>query len=680
MAFKSTDEIKVPDKLVDQVIGQDEAVYIIKKAASQRRHVLLIGDPGTGKSLLGMALAEMLPKSQLKDILALSNNSDENNPLIKVVEAGKGKEETQRSVMDASGWARNQNILFFALAILSMLAPWWVREKYQSDIMFAAFFLGGLIFLVGVVIFINLNRRMKMAGGESNIPKVIVDNTNQKQVPFYDATGSHAGALLGDVLHDPFQTFFTTSELNIKTEKGFERKRINEQVDALMKKHSKNILRKEKDNYEAIFLPKNELFVLGEANGSISSVEVLSSNTYDYNGKMIKLTTSENKELIVTPEHKIAVWQNGGIVYTEAKNIKEGALVAQAEDIIIDEQDVINTYSKEQQKLAESYHDYHELRKQNPTWGHKRIATKLGVSYGRTRWWWENNSAPVPIQAVEWLKSRGLVPLKMDNPQLPLIAKVLGATYGDGGILENLNGIFLSSSEKEAVEEFGKDLEKIFGLNENENSRVLEGGVYGHSWCYQNTKREIIRFFLALGAPRGNKTKLELKTPSWVKLSKNFEDEFYGSFLGGELGTPIIHKRGNYLTTLEVGITGTSQFKNNRISFLKELAEYFERNKINTTSIYEGKTKTEAMLFRLLVEKKFDNVLNFMTGIKINYCKYKIERLYKALGQWSLLKKNKYHQLIRRGYGAEHAMKVLNLTPDSLYLLLNHFGPKKVLP
>ena len=30
---KSTKNIKVPEKLVDQVIGQDEAVRIIKKAA-----------------------------------------------------------------------------------------------------------------------------------------------------------------------------------------------------------------------------------------------------------------------------------------------------------------------------------------------------------------------------------------------------------------------------------------------------------------------------------------------------------------------------------------------------------------------------------------------------------------------------------------------------------------------
>jgi len=41
---------EIPEKLIDQVMGQEEAVKIIKKAALQRRHVLLIGNPGTGKS------------------------------------------------------------------------------------------------------------------------------------------------------------------------------------------------------------------------------------------------------------------------------------------------------------------------------------------------------------------------------------------------------------------------------------------------------------------------------------------------------------------------------------------------------------------------------------------------------------------------------------------------------
>ena len=38
----TTEEIEVPENLIDQVIGQDHAVEIVKTAAKQRRNVLLI--------------------------------------------------------------------------------------------------------------------------------------------------------------------------------------------------------------------------------------------------------------------------------------------------------------------------------------------------------------------------------------------------------------------------------------------------------------------------------------------------------------------------------------------------------------------------------------------------------------------------------------------------------------
>ena len=47
LKFKSTADIKIQKSIIDQVIGQDEAVEIMKKGAQQRRHVLLIGSPGT---------------------------------------------------------------------------------------------------------------------------------------------------------------------------------------------------------------------------------------------------------------------------------------------------------------------------------------------------------------------------------------------------------------------------------------------------------------------------------------------------------------------------------------------------------------------------------------------------------------------------------------------------------
>ncbi len=205
LKYSTTKDIPVPKLMIDQVIGQEDAVNVIKKAANQRRHVLLIGEPGTGKSMLGMALAELLPREKLVDVLALPNPNDENQPLIRTVTSGKGREVISRAKVDSNGALKTQNIIIIILAVLAMVAPWWIRNYYKSDIMFAAFFLGGMMFLVGFVLFMNLGKKMFSSSSEG-MPKVIVDNFDKQHTPFYDATGAHAGALLGDVLHDPFQS------------------------------------------------------------------------------------------------------------------------------------------------------------------------------------------------------------------------------------------------------------------------------------------------------------------------------------------------------------------------------------------------------------------------------------------------------------------------------------------
>ena len=272
-SFKTTEEIKVPSRLIDQVIGQDESVKIVKKAAAQSRNVLMIGTPGTGKSMLAQAMAELMPAAELEDVLVYPNANDENRPIVRTVKTYPSEEEIKKDPQLSQMYAafHQMHQMFTDISAKAGKAAGAKQKKIEPEedmgqgrmmqqaaknreanaykgapngMVFLFIITAAIIFLYATGSLNNENKWFVLAallgvgilyllyrftstfgkrmgiGFDYNEPKLVVDNTGKKAAPFVDATGSKAGALLGDVKHDPLQSGGLGTPAHLRVEAG----------------------------------------------------------------------------------------------------------------------------------------------------------------------------------------------------------------------------------------------------------------------------------------------------------------------------------------------------------------------------------------------------------------------------------------------------------------------------
>ncbi len=89
--IRTSDDIPIPSDPLARVIGQEKAVEIARVAAYQHRHLLLVGPPGIGKSMIAQALALHLDRPRT-EIRIVHNPENPERPSVEVV----GRDEVMR--------------------------------------------------------------------------------------------------------------------------------------------------------------------------------------------------------------------------------------------------------------------------------------------------------------------------------------------------------------------------------------------------------------------------------------------------------------------------------------------------------------------------------------------------------------------------------------------------------
>lgn len=316
--------------------------------------------------------------------------------------------------------------------------------------------------------------------------------------------------------------------------------------------------------------------------------------------KVYKLKTETGKEIVVTAEHPVLTPIG----------------MFESEKIYIDDLVAINSFEgiKFENPSEEILVSETDLKKIYP-------GSKKGF-----------------YQITKFLKEKNLLPLKMNNPNMPYLIKIMGFIQGNGNLgflKKNPTATNISFYGKEEdLKLIKKDFEKLgFGLSLFSRHRkhsiqtsydLIEFEAMKHS---AHSSSSALGFLLkALGVVVGNKVEKEFEIPKWLFNSPLWMKRlFLAAFFGAELSSPKIltgHKFTFYFPTLSMN--KRKELVLNARIFLNQIKKLLAEFEVESNLIVERKEFVNkhgkiSIRLRLQVSETNENLIKFYSTIGFEY-------------------------------------------------------------
>ena len=156
-------------------------------------------------------------------------------------------------------------------------------------------------------------------------------------------------------------------------------------------------------------------------------------------------------------------------------------------------------------------------------------------------------------QQREELRKRGLLPLALSNPKLPIMARLFGYLLGDGSIhITGGKGFVCAYGKEEDLAEMAEDFKelgfsaRLYSRERDHSIRTRYGIVEFRSRNHELhvSSVSLAKLFFALGYPQGDKTITPYGVPAWILDSPLWVKRlFLSGLFGAELSKPRTHTR-----------------------------------------------------------------------------------------------------------------------------------------